>query len=63
MSRTLEIGSRGIAANQPTELRQQLLPLLQLLRAGLIGVAELLKQMDGFDGWALLGAGLEAVAF
>ena len=33
-------------------------PLLKLFRALLIGVAELLEQMDGFNSWGLFGAEL-----
>ena len=55
---SLQVCCAWVNIHQPAKLRQQLFPLLQLLRALLISVAELLQQVDGFDCWGLLGAGL-----
>lgn len=58
LSGALQICLGGVNIHQPTQPGQQLFPLLQLLVALLIGVAELLDQMDGFNGRGLLGAPL-----
>ena len=44
-----QVCSGGVNIHQPAQLRKQLFPLLQLLVALLIGVADLLEQMERFD--------------
>ena len=58
LARTVEIGGGGLGINEPATLGQQLFLLLQLSSAAMVGMGQLLEQMDGLDGRCLFLAPL-----